>query len=308
MTDRTKKQAKRARQRQAQRQAASPAQRDAAGRVHLVVQRDAENGELGLGLSAPLFADGWQNQVALGAANTVRAGLANGATAESASAIAEQAMAGTSKLVDGFLARATDRQVACGAGCSHCCYQSVSVSAPEAFAIYDYLQGALSPDQLVELSRRIVATDERTRGLAAEQRLSPDLPCPFLEGTQCSIYAVRPLPCRGMNSLDATACERALHDVEVRARYLDGTAPLPCFVEPIRAFHAVSAGMQLALHQFFGLHAEPLELTAAMRVLFDTPDAVRASWLAGNDPFHAARSDAEGLQRALGALSGRLRP
>ena len=64
---------------------------------------------------------------------------------------------------------------------------------------------------------------------------------------------------------------------------------MPCYLEPMRAFHAVTAGLQLALDQLHGLEGTPLELTAAMRIMFDDPDKVPAQWLGGKDPFAAAR-------------------
>ncbi len=50
-----------------------------------------------------------------------------------------------------------------------------------------------------------------------------------------------------------------------------GRESIPCYREPIRAFHAVTAGVQLALDQLHGLEAQPLELTAAMRIIARRP-------------------------------------
>src|SRR4029077_8029706 len=93
---------------------------------------------------------------------------------------------------------------------------------------------------------RVRDADDRTRGMSPAERQSPDHPCPFLEEARCSIYEARPLSCRGTNSLDAGACERTLHDPAARAALLAGTQSIPCYLEPIRAFHAVTAGFQLA--------------------------------------------------------------
>jgi hypothetical protein len=38
--------------------------------------------------------------------------------------------------------------VACRAGCDHCCYQAVGVTAPEALAIVAHLRSALSAAEL----------------------------------------------------------------------------------------------------------------------------------------------------------------
>jgi Fe-S-cluster containining protein len=281
--------------------------RDAEGRAHLIVQRDGFGSPVGLALSQALFEEQWQNEIAVAAANTAHTMLGAGHTLERAVALGRNAMAGTSKIVDGALARSPERPPACRAGCAHCCHQAVGVTPPEVFAIYDHLRATRAPDELAAAVARIRDADDRTRGMPAADRQSPDLPCPFLEQSRCSIYEVRPLSCRGTNSLDATACERTLRDPEARAALLGGTESIPCYLEPIRAFHAVTAGVQLALDQLHGLEAQPLELTAAVRIMADDPDGVPAAWLGGKDPFAAARGGDNTADPRIGELTGRRR-
>jgi hypothetical protein len=142
--------------------------------------------------------------------------------------------------------------------------------------------------------------------MAAADRLSPDHPCPFLEDARCSIYEVRPLSCRGTNSMDASACERNLRDAEARAAFVAGAASVPCYLEPFRAFHAVTAGLQLALDELHGLEVLPLELTAATRILADDPEGVAEQWLGGKDPFAAARGGDNTADPRHRQLSGRV--
>src|SRR3569623_3215541 len=113
-------------------------------------------------------------------------------------------MDATSTLIDGLPAKA-DRPVACHDGCAHCCYQAVGVSVPEALALEAYVRATRSPAEREELAARVRQADQRTRGLTSAQRLSPELPCPFLEVAdgRCTVYEARPLACRGTNSLDA---------------------------------------------------------------------------------------------------------
>ena len=281
-------------------------QRDERGRAHLVIRRDGHGNPTGLGLSRPLFKEQWQNDLAVATADTAHGLLSEGHTPEKAAALGRSAMAGTSTVADGLLARAAaDRPPACRAGCAHCCHQAVGVTPPEVFAIYEHLRATRAPDELAAMRRRIRDADDRTRGMASAQRLSPDLPCPFLEEARCSIYEVRPLSCRGTNSLDAAACERTLREPDARAALLAGRESVPCYLEPIRAFHAVTAGLQLALDQLHGLETQPLELTAAMRVMVDDPDGVAAQWLGGKDPFAAARGGDNSDDARIAALSGR---
>ena len=282
-------------------------QRDERGRVHLVIRRDGQGNPAGLALSQPLFNDQWQNDLAVATAGTAHRMLSEGHTHEQAAALGRNAMAGTSTIADGVLARAPERPPACRVGCAHCCHQAVGVTPPEVFAIYDHLRATRTPDELAAVIGRLRAADDRTRGMAAAERQSPDLPCPFLDDARCSIYEARPLSCRGTNSLDAAACERTLRDPDARAALRAGTESIPCYLEPIRAFHAITAGLQLALDQLHGLEAQPLELTAAMRIMTDDPEGAAARWLGGKDPFAAARGGDNSDDPRIAALSGRAR-
>jgi hypothetical protein len=302
---RKQKEAKRAARKDAERKRQARVVRDARGRAHLSIVRDESGAPVRLKLERSLFREEWQNGVALAAASTAHGLLCAGRTLQQAVAVAERAMSGTSQLVDGLLARAPVGELACRAGCGHCCHQVVGATAPEALAIYEHLRTTRTPDELAQVVTRIREAEERSRGLTSEERTSPELPCPFLEEERCTVYEVRPLACRGKTSLDAAACERTLRDPEARAAYLEGSLTVPCYVEPLRAFHAVTAGMQLALHELHGLRTAPLELKAAMRILVDDPEGVPERWLAGEDPFEAARgADGTGDAR-LTALSGR---
>lgn len=282
--------------------------RDADGTTHLVVHRDERGKALGVKLAAPYFEDDWQNDVAAAAANTAIGTLGAEPKLENAVALGRRAMDATSTLVDGMFSLTSDAPPACRAGCSHCCHQAVGVSAPEVFAIYDELSKTRAPKELDAVLERIRRTDDETRGMTSSERWSPEHPCPFLEKGSCSIYEVRPLACRGKNSLDATACEKSLRDPAARAEYLAGTFELPSYLEPMRAFHAVAQGVDLALYELFGLTVAPLELTWAMRVLADDPEKVSAAWLRGEDPFEAARGADATLAPGIGELSGRRFP
>ena len=270
--------------------------------------QDARGGAPRLTLARPLFDEAWQNDLALGAASTAHAMLAEGHTREQAAALGSKLMEGAAKLIGGLLAAAADRPVACQTGCAHCCHQAVGVSAPEVLAIDAHVRATRTPEALQSLVSRVRQADDRTRGLTSAERLSPELPCPFLEeGGRCGIYEARPLACRGTNSLDAGACAELLHDPASRAAFVAGERTFPCYLEPIRASHALHAGLQLALDELHGLETKPLELTAAMRVMFDDPAAVSADWLAGRDPFREARGADSTDNPRVAMLSGRRR-
>ncbi len=198
-------------------------------------------------------------------------------------------MAGTSRLTEGLLSRAPAGAVACKAGCDHCCHQVVGVTAPEALAIVQHLQATLSAAELASFAAHLGALLERARGLTAQQRFSPDHPCPFLRSARCSIYEVRPLSCRGMNSLSAGECAKRLRDPEARSEFLTSGVAGHSFMEPIRAFHAVSAGLQLCLSELYRLDMRPLELGTAIALLLGDAAALTEGWLRGQKSFESAR-------------------
>ena len=270
--------------------------------MHLVVQQAPRGGTSHLALVEPIFEDAWQNDLALGAASTAHDALAAGHDRERAAALGRKAMDATSKLIEGLMAKAGDRPVACHDGCAHCCF-----SVPEVLAIDAHVRATGTPAERERLMARVRDADDCTRGLTSAQRLSPDLPCPFLENETCGIYEARPLACRGTNSLDADACAAQLREPAARAAFVAGKRTFPCYLEPIRASHAIHAGLQLALDELHGLDTHPLELTAAMRVMFDDPARVAEEWLAGRDPFQTARGADSTDNPRIAALSGRRR-
>ena len=113
---------------------------------------------------------------------------------------------------------AAGNTLSCKKGCAACCRMLVPVSAPEAFALRDYVQ-TLPDAERARLTQRLAVT--RTALLAhglwndllemGESANPPDdaalepinrayyalrLPCPFLEQEVCSIYEQRPAACR----------------------------------------------------------------------------------------------------------------
>jgi Fe-S-cluster containining protein len=262
--------------------------RDTKGRLHLAVHRNPASGEETLTLNGPVFKEAWQNDLALAAANTAHGTLRGAPTLERTVELARNAMAATSRLADGLLARAPEGAVACKSGCDHCCYQAVGVTAPEALAILDHLKSTRSSEELAGVAAKVSDHDARTRGLSSQERFSPDHPCPFLEAGQCSIYEARPLSCRGMNSLDAGECATRLRDPAARAAFLASGRGGHSYLEPIRAFHAISAGLQLGLSELYHLDMRPLELTAAMQLLLAGPESGPRDWMSGQKPFESA--------------------
>lgn len=291
------------------RKRAGASRRDSQGRTHLVLVRDLTNGGAQLALREPLFKEAWQNDLALGAANTLRELVGDEPDPEGAVALARSVMNSVSRLTAAMLAGAPDGAVACSAGCDHCCYQAVSVTLPEALVIAKRLRTTLTADALVAVTARIAAALEAARGLSPAQRFSPDHPCPFLEAGCCAIYEVCPLSCRGMNSLDADECAQRLRDPATRTAFMASGRGGRSYMEPIRAVHAVSAGIQLGLGELYGLDMRPLDLIAVMKHLLEgSASASVDGWLQGRPAFESAVRGEAATDPMLRALSGALDP
>jgi hypothetical protein len=167
----------------------------------------------------------------------------------------------------------------CRAGCAWCCYLLVSVAAPEALVIAEYLRATLSAEALVGVMDRLAALDAVTHALPAQERFNQRRPCALLVDNRCSIYPVRPILCRGWTSYDAAQCEQALRQAEDN---------LPVDNHPqIRQVAADLEQELLAATRDAGLPTRQLELTAALRVALETPDAAER-WAHGEDVFKTA--------------------
>jgi len=288
MAERSRKAARAAAERQKKKERTF---RDDAGRLHLALHRDPTNGRAWVTLKKQVFDEAWQNEVAEGAANTTLGVLDYEPSVERVVELARGIMDSTSRLIAGLLARAPEGSVACKAGCDHCCYQVVGVTPAEALAVYAHLRTTRSPEELERVKAHLAERYEHTRGLTSSERFSPNEPCPFLAFAtgSCTIYDARPLSCRGMNSLDASECATRLRDPEARAAFLAGEQTGHSYLEPIRAFRAVSAGLQLGLSELYRLDTRALDLVAALHLLLQGGPAVAEAWMRGErQAFEAA--------------------
>lgn len=113
---------------------------------------------------------------------------------------------------------ATGAAISCTKGCAACCRMLIPVSPPEAFAL-NAMVAALPDERRQAITRRFADTHakldkagllagltnlaETTRPVTDEETeplnrayYGLNLPCPFLENEECSIYADRPAACR----------------------------------------------------------------------------------------------------------------
>ena len=103
------------------------------------------------------------------------------------------------------------REVACRAGCPHCCVLTVTVLLPEAAAIALHLVWTLTVEELSVLAARLDLQRRLVRWMEDGERVRRQHRCAFLdESGRCTIHPVRPLACRGLTSLDSRLCQEAL--------------------------------------------------------------------------------------------------
>jgi len=169
-------------------------------------------------------------------------------------------------------------RTACTKGCSYCCHMRAVVTAPEVLRIAAFIERTFSVEERKALARRVAAIDQRSHGMSDEAWGEARLPCPLLVANECSVYSVRPLDCRAYNSRSVAACRNAFES------YAEWDVPVD--VEHQSSYKSVQAGLLQALAGS-GRPASLLELTAALRVILDDPDAI-FRWCAGENVFAAA--------------------
>ena len=191
------------------------------------------------------------------------------------------ALAGkTAELATLLIDRAAGAEhVDCRAGCAWCCtFTYIRTSAPEVLRIAAYLRDTLAPNALAAVIQRLAHRTERLAAMREEQRPRARLACALLADQRCTIYPVRPLACQGMTSSSAAACE---------ASYRAGwTRPIPNGPRHLGITMDVRSGVSDGLAEA-GLDAAGLDLTAALRIALETPDAGER-WLAGEPIFAPA--------------------
>ena len=99
-------------------------------------------------------------------------------------------------------------QIACRSGCTFCCMFPVAASAPEVLAIATFVRERFDAEQRAALDARVEANIRATDGMTMDQRDRVRRDCPFLEASQCSVYEVRPVACRGYSSFSVEQCRK----------------------------------------------------------------------------------------------------
>ena len=103
--------------------------------------------------------------------------------------------------------------LACGAGCSWCCYFTVDVRAVEVFRILDFVEQTFTAEEKTRVYSEVRANSAALRNLDEEERMTRNVRCPFLGGNgRCTIYSARPQSCRNYHATNAAGCQQSYED------------------------------------------------------------------------------------------------
>jgi hypothetical protein len=171
--------------------------------------------------------------------------------------------------------------VACKSGCSFCCHLRVTVSPPEAIALFRYLRSQVPASLAQEIEQRVLANSEQIAHMTDEQNLSTNVKCAFLVEGACSAYRARPMACALHHSLNVDACE---HLYENPSDLSVGIRKLKVIEDTMAATHA---GMRQAL-EGLGLSDEPMELHTAVAAVLRDPSLIER-WRSGRPLLKPAK-------------------
>ena len=148
-------------------------------------------------------------------------------------------------------------KIDCKVNCTFCCHNQVSITPIEILLIVEYIKNNFSPEETIQLKDRINQLDKLTGNMNAFQRKKAKKPCALLVDNKCSVYPVRPLACKGWNSLNVQDCETAFNS--------DTESDIKTLIAPIVITNSVSLGISNSLKQV-SLNSDVLELNAALKI------------------------------------------
>jgi len=173
----------------------------------------------------------------------------------------------------------------CVEGCEHCYYQVLGGIVAEVLNIAAYLKETYAAEQMVAFRERLDAYVEASAPYRETEIHNMRLPCLFLEDHRCTIYDIRPNACQWFNSTNLANCI-AERNNPTRPFLVPGNFP---FTLP---YGSLGWGYTAAMeHQ--GLDCSNVDVLYALKMLLDNPD-LEAEYLAGGDPFAAAKVEAVG--------------
>jgi hypothetical protein len=224
------------------------------------------------------------NTVFRAAGTTARQKIQNDRDGSSLFSLVQQAQQYTDALVSQVVEQGpASYRPACHSDCAACCYLHVVVTPLEVLAIAASVRKEWNAERLGELDRRIHDHIDQTSGMDAAVRRQIRPPCPFLTGQRCDIYSIRPLSCRGWNSLDQRVCDSDFDNPT------QGTST-PVNIHQYVLVQRVVEGLAAAGHSH-GLESQSLDFVRGLKIALSDPEAAARSWRNGDPVFADARND-----------------
>lgn len=191
------------------------------------------------------------------------------------------------------LSQPFDAGLACTVGCNYCCHYHVLVTPVEVFAIVEHLR--LQGDSVVAKTiddLRIYLS--HVSGLTPLEHKLTNIPCVFLQEGLCSIYAIRPIACRGHHSASLNFCKRSFEDPISDKKALRGYDR--------SVVSTAFDNLSLAIQHKSGLDSSKYEFHAAtFEALTDSSSLKR--WKDGKSAFSSVK-DKVSLHEMLSKMEG----
>ncbi|MBI1756986.1 MAG: YkgJ family cysteine cluster protein [Fimbriimonas ginsengisoli] len=152
--------------------------------------------------------------------------------------------------------------LACHKGCDSCCHRVVSATFPEIHLIAEFVRDNFTEAEREAVKARTEGLRKANEGFWSLRDNHPSGACPFLVEGACSVYSVRPISCRALNSTSVESC---------RNYYLEGKG-VP---EGVLEEQATLTQMNLPvvnLTRDAGLRSGLYELGPAVLELLTNPD------------------------------------
>ncbi len=167
--------------------------------------------------------------------------------------------------------------IACKTKCDHCCYQSVSITAPEALRIAEYITTRKS-NLVKRFIYKLNTLNIKIEGKTPDHRGFLNLPCAFLEKGRCQIYKVRPLLCQKHTSLNLQECIAAKPRGFPPGSITEEMAQMVVYTAVLSGYRS---GLRKSLPN--SVHGS-YELTKAALIALET-DSAPTLWVSGQDVF-----------------------
>jgi Fe-S-cluster containining protein len=165
---------------------------------------------------------------------------------------------------------------ACAASCSYCCHMPVHLTAIEALAVAQHAVDTFDETAREHAAQRLASTAASIAEMDEHAFKNSRTPCALLgkDGT-CTVYAARPLACRGFHSTSVDVCKASFESNDTPADGARDRKTEDVCARMVVALHAVSRAGGLADVRFElnsavarllppGADAIPIDVTGAL--------------------------------------------